>query len=57
MKQIGVLVLVCLAGVQVLSGQTARRPARPAPAAPAAPKAPAAPAKPRGEVRVPFQTR
>jgi Protein of unknown function (DUF3108) len=55
MKQVVVLVLVCLAGVQVLSGQTARRPARPAPAAPAAPKTPTAPAKPRGEVRVPFQ--
>jgi hypothetical protein len=37
------LVLACLAGAQVLLGQTTTKPA------------PAAPAKPRGEVRVPFR--
>jgi len=45
MKNMLALALVCLAGAQIISGQSARKPA---PATPAG-------AKPRGEVRVPFK--
>ena len=56
MNRVVAVVLVCLAGAQVLMGQTGTgsRPA-PRPAAPVAPAEPVGPAKPRGEVRVPFR--